>query len=80
VLIPGYVDSMEVGKIARFISSVDKNIPLRIDAYWPIASKEWRAPSEEEMSIALNEARKYLKNVSSLTGDRSVKGEVIAIV
>lgn len=80
VLIPGYVDSTEVGKIARFISSVDDNIPLRIDAYWPAVSKDWVAPSKDEMRSALNAARKYLKNVSSLTGDRSVKGEVIRIV
>ncbi len=80
VLIPEYVDAMEIKKIADFIASVDENIPLRIDSYWSIASREWQAPTKEEMYAAVKEAKKYLKNVYFLAGDESIKGEVIKVI
>lgn len=36
ILIPKYIDVDEIEKIAKFIASVDENIPYRIDAYIPI--------------------------------------------
>jgi pyruvate formate lyase activating enzyme len=80
VLIPGYVDEEEIGRIARFLASVDREIPLRIDAYWPIASKKWRVPSAREMRKAVHEAERYLANVSFLEGTEEVQGEVVALV
>ncbi|MHC1635160.1 MAG: radical SAM protein [Candidatus Methanospirareceae archaeon] len=79
VLIPGCVDIEEIGRIAAFISSIDKNIPLRIDAYWPVACKDWRAPTREEVMRAAKEARKYLNNVSFLAGDESIEGKIIRV-
>jgi pyruvate-formate lyase-activating enzyme len=80
VLIPGYVDREEIGKIAKFVSSVDKEIPLRIDAYWPIISKKWRAPTAGEMREAIEEAKRYLLNVSFLGGTEEVQGEVVTLI
>ncbi len=80
VLIPGYVNEEEIGRIARFLASVDKEIPLRIDAYWPIASKKWRPPTAYEMRQAVDEAERYLVNVSFLGGSEQVQGEVVTVV
>lgn len=80
VLIPGFMDKEEVGKIAKFIASIDKEIPLRIDAYWPISSKRWRAPTAKEMKEAVEEAKSYLINVSFLDGSEEVQGEIIKLV
>ena len=80
VLIPGYVNEEEIGRIARFLASVDKQIPLRIDAYWPIASKKWRPPTAREMRKAVEEAETYLVNVSFLAGSEQVQGEVVTVV
>ena len=80
VLIPGYVNEEEIGRIARFLASVDKEIPLRIDAYWPIASKKWRPPTAREMRKAVEEAERYLVNVSFLGGSEQVQGEVVTVV
>ena len=74
VFIPGCVDVIEIRKIAEFISSVDENIPLRIDAYWPVSCDDWRAPTREEVLSAVKEARKYLNNVSFIAGDESTEG------
>ena len=74
------MDKEEVGKIAKFIASIDKEIPLRIDAYWPIVSKRWRAPTTKEMKEAVEEAKGYLVNVSFLNGSEEVKGEVIRLI
>jgi pyruvate-formate lyase-activating enzyme len=76
VLVPGYVDREEIGRIAKFIASIDEGIPLRIDSYWPIASKKWRRPTYEEMREAMREARKHLRKVSSVVGNEPVLGEV----
>jgi pyruvate formate lyase activating enzyme len=35
LLVPGYVDEQEVGQIARFISSLDPNIPYSLLAFYP---------------------------------------------
>jgi pyruvate-formate lyase-activating enzyme len=80
VFIPDLIDKEEIGKIAKFIASVDKEIPLRIDAYWPIFSKRWRASTGEEIREAVEEAKSYLINVSFLAGSEEVKGEVIKLV
>lgn len=79
VLIPGYINLEEIVKIARFISSVDKNIPLRIDAYWPKAFKKWRRPAEDEIKKAIDESKKYLNKISSLIGKEKIKGKIIKI-
>jgi len=76
VLIPNLVDSDEIERIASFVASVDPNIPMRIDAYWPIFDKSWRAPKDEEISKAVKIAKRYLKFVNSLTGTCEIIGNV----
>nr|MDO8043792.1 radical SAM protein [Candidatus Baldrarchaeota archaeon] len=77
VLIPGLVDIDEIERIAKFISSIDPTIPLRIDCYWPVVpNTPWRAPTREEIRSAVISARKYLENVHFLSSDAKVIGKV----
>jgi pyruvate-formate lyase-activating enzyme len=65
IVIPNVVDASEVEKVAKFLSSVDVNIPYRLYEFAPgfIDEKFSRRPTEEEMIEAYNAARKHLKNV-----------------
>ncbi|MDI6807041.1 MAG: radical SAM protein [Candidatus Aenigmarchaeota archaeon] len=72
VLIPSYIDREEIGKISKFIASVDNNIPYRIDSYIPVAGNEWRRPTQLEMEEAYKQANKYLKQVDYLRGDKNL--------
>lgn len=79
VLIPDYIDAREVERIAMFVASVDNNIPLRIDAYFPVGNNPWRAATTEEVEEAAMLARKHLNKVNCLTlemkriGDKPVR-------
>ena len=79
IFIPEYIDGSEIEKIARYISSVDKDIPYRIDAYIPIGDNPWRRPTSEEIENAASAARKCLNNVSYLAGTEDLKYEVVRI-
>jgi pyruvate formate lyase activating enzyme len=79
VFVPEYIDCAEIEKIAKFIAGVDKSIPYRIDAYIPIGDNPWRRPTPQEMEKAVSIARKYLLNVSRLTGNEDLKYEVVRI-
>ena len=79
IFIPEYIDYAETENIARFIAAVDKNIPHRIDAYIPIGDNPWRRPTPQEIEKAASLARKYLLNVSCLTGNEDLKYEVSRI-
>ena len=76
IFIPEYIDCLEIENIARFIAGVDRKIPYRIDAYIPIGDNPWRRPTAKEMKEAVSIARKYLLNVSCLTGSEDLKFEV----
>lgn len=65
VLIPGYIGIKETENIAKFIASVDKSIPYRIDAYFESGDNPWRAPEPEEIKEAVDIAERYLDNVYS---------------
>jgi len=65
VFIPGFIDVEETEKIAQFIASVNPEIPYRIDAYFESGENDWRHPSPEEMKMAVEAAKKHLKNVYS---------------
>jgi pyruvate-formate lyase-activating enzyme len=75
VLIPDYIDKYEIERIAKFISNVDNNIPLRIDAYFPVGDNPWRAATTSEVEEAAEFAKKYLKKVNCLTLDMKRIGE-----
>lgn len=79
VFIPEYIDAPEIENIARFIAAVDRNIPYRIDAYIPIGDNPWRKPIPREIENAASLARRYLTDVSYLTGTEDLKYEVIRI-
>jgi pyruvate formate lyase activating enzyme len=80
IFIPGYIDYLEIESISRFIGQVDRSIPYRIDAYIPIGDSPWRRPTPEEMRKATEIARRYLDNVSCLTGNEDLKFEVFRVV
>ena len=79
VLIPDYIDSTEIERIAGFIASVDKTIPYRIDAYFPAGENPWRRAMSEEVEAAVTVARKHVLNVSCLKGNEELEYEVIRI-
>lgn len=81
VFIPDYIDKEEIRKIIRFISSIDNNIPYRIDGYIPTnayfkGENKFRRPTEDEMKEVKRIAEMYLKNVSILYYGVSVKYKV----
>ncbi|MGB9659012.1 MAG: radical SAM protein [Nitrososphaerales archaeon] len=65
IFIPNIIDVPEIEKIAKFLSSIDKNILYRLYEFAPeqLDVKLSRKPTEEEMLKAFNIARKYLNNV-----------------
>jgi len=67
VLTPDYIDKYEIERIAGFIAGVDINIPLRIDAYFPVGDNPWRAATATEVEAAVELAKKHLKTVNCLT-------------
>lgn len=79
VFIPEYIEQNEIEKIARFIAQVDRDIPYRIDAYLPVGDNPWRRPTGEEMNAAVTTAKRYLNNVSCLTGTEQLKYKVTRI-
>jgi pyruvate-formate lyase-activating enzyme len=75
VLIPDYIDKYEVESVAGFVGGVDVNIPLRIDAYFPVGDNPWRAATTTEVEAAAELAKKHLKRVNCLTLDMKRIGE-----
>jgi len=68
VLIPGYIDHDEIGRVAKFIASVDPNIRYQIDAYFKAGNNPWRRPTSDEVERSVAVARKYLNNVYAYKG------------
>lgn len=64
LLIPGYIDEVEVENIAKFISEVDPEIPYTLLAFYPqyvmddLPTTSWRRARE-----CYNAAKRYLKKV-----------------
>jgi pyruvate-formate lyase-activating enzyme len=75
LLISDYIDAGEIERIARFIASVDKDIPLMIHAYFPVPGSPWRAATTEEVAEAARLAGKHLTNVPYRTLDLKRVGE-----
>jgi pyruvate-formate lyase-activating enzyme len=63
VLIPGWIDGAEIAAIARFIASVDRDIPYRIIGYMPVEGLSCRRPTPTELEEAAAAARKCLSHV-----------------
>ncbi len=79
VLIPDYIDVSEIEQIARFIAGVDRKIPYRIDAYFPVAENPWRRATPEDVEEAVKIAKKYLLDVSCTRGDEELMFDVVRI-
>ena len=79
IFIPGDIDCAEIENIAQFIAEVDCDIPYRIDAYLPVAGNPWRRPVGDEMESAVTSAKRYLNNVSCLTGSEELKYGVVRV-
>ena len=75
LVIPDCIDAHEIERIAGFIASVDKNIPLTIHAYFPIPDSPWLAATSEDVKAAVTLARKHLVNVPYRTLDLKRVGE-----
>lgn len=75
LVIPGCIDAGEIERIARFIASVDRNIPLTLHAYFAVPGSPWRAATAEEVEEAVKLARNHLANVPYRTLDLKRVGE-----
>lgn len=75
VLIPGLIDADEVERVAQFVSGVNRDITLRIDAYFPVGQNPWPAAGREEVESAAERARRHLSRVSCLTLDLKRSGD-----
>ena len=65
ILIPEVIDVGEVEKIAKFIASVDRRIPLHISGYIPVPGIPWKRPTREDMEKAVLAAKEHLDCVTS---------------
>ncbi|KTB47888.1 radical SAM protein [Dehalogenimonas alkenigignens] len=74
-LIPGVIDAAEIEEAAKFISSINKDIPLRITGFIKLSGMEFRAPTGEEVETAARLAMEHLKTVNYLSGDMPRVGE-----
>ena len=73
------MDAAEIENIARFIAGVDRRIPLRIDAFFPVPDCIWPAASRKQVEEAAGKAEVYLEKIHCLTldmqriGDKAVR-------
>ena len=64
LLIPGYVDDLEVGNIARFIAEIDQRIPYSLLAFCPhYVMSDLPTTSRRLAHRCFDVAKKHLKNV-----------------
>jgi pyruvate-formate lyase-activating enzyme len=63
VLIPGLIGSAEIAAIARYVASVDSNIPYRIIGYMPVDGLPYRRPTVAELQAAAAAAKASLNQV-----------------
>ena len=73
--IPGAIEAPEIEKVAEFIASIDRKIPLRINGFIRLNGVEYRAPSGEEVEAAALLAKKHLATVNYLSGEMPRVGE-----
>ncbi len=73
VLIPGYIDAIEIEHIAGYVAECDPNIPFILLPYFQSGDNPWRRPTFEEMDEAAVRAKKYLNRVFRFRGDEVLK-------
>ncbi len=79
VLIPGYIDTDEIDRVAKYIAGVDKNVPYNILPYFKSGDNPWRRPTPNEMHEAEVIARRHLNRVHAWRGDEELKFEVVRV-
>jgi len=80
LFVPGYIDTDETERIARFIASVDEDIPYVILPYFKAGNNPWRRPTPEEMEDAESVARRHLNKVHAFKGDEEMEYEVARVI
>lgn len=75
LLIPGYIDTQEIERIARFVASIDRDITLRIDGYFPLSCCSWLAATAADVEKAARAAKKHLTRVNYLTASMERIGD-----
>jgi pyruvate formate lyase activating enzyme len=73
VLIPGYIDSDEIERIADYVALHDRNIPFILLPFFPSGENPWRRPTPEEMDEAAARTEKSLARVFHFRGDETLK-------
>jgi len=63
VYIPDF-NSEDIIALAKFLSSIDGQIPLHIIGYIPVPGAPWRKPSNYEVQLLANKCRRFLEHVS----------------
>ena len=64
LLVPGYVDSEEVGNIAKYISEINADVPYTLLAFYPYhVMNDLPTTSRSQAEQCLQVARKHLKRV-----------------
>lgn len=64
VYIPSMIDSEEIEGIARFVASVDQDIPYRIIGYMKVDGLDIKEPSYQEVEQVASLAGRHLRNVT----------------
>ena len=80
LVIPDLIEAEEIGHLAKFIASVDANIPLTLTSYFAVPNCSIRSASDTEVEAAVEVARKYLVNVYSRTLSMDRIGEPAQIL
>ena len=64
LLVPGYIDTKEVVGLAKFIASIDPEIPYTLLAFYPwYIMNDLPTTSREPANRCYDAAKKHLKNV-----------------
>ncbi|HID17306.1 TPA: radical SAM protein, partial [Candidatus Bathyarchaeota archaeon] len=65
LLVPGYVDELEVKRIAEFIASLNPEIPYSLLVFHPdFAMRDLPVTPKEQAFKCYRTAKKFLKNVN----------------
>jgi pyruvate formate lyase activating enzyme len=65
LLVPGYVDEEEVENIAKFVASINEDIPYSLLGFYPhFWFSDMPLTSRQQAERCFNVAKKYLKNVN----------------
>ncbi|APV43683.1 Pyruvate-formate lyase-activating enzyme [Dehalogenimonas formicexedens] len=73
VLIPDYIDSGEIERIAVHVASRDPNMPFILLPYFPAGVNPWRRPTPAEMDEAAERVKRHLKRVFYFRGGEELK-------